>query len=100
MLQLYVDIEHTSRSNAFYEKYNLRYSMGELLRAPIHTCSGPRHRDIAFSSCLNRFAGENIDKGVLLGRHAAHGTSTWHLAIVPDISSNPAALTGRQVSSK
>ena len=33
VLQLYVDIEHTSRSNAFYEKYNLRYSMGELLRA-------------------------------------------------------------------
>ena len=31
MLRLYADIEHTSRNNAFYEKYNLRYSMGELL---------------------------------------------------------------------
>ena len=32
IFQLYADIEHTSRNNAFYEKYNLRYSMGELLR--------------------------------------------------------------------
>jgi hypothetical protein len=39
VLQLYVDIEHTSRSNAFYEKYNLRYSMGELLGAPAHPCA-------------------------------------------------------------
>ncbi len=31
VLRLYADIEHTSRNNAFYEKYNLRYSMGELL---------------------------------------------------------------------
>ncbi len=32
IFQLYADIEHTSRNNAFYEKYNLRYSMGDLLR--------------------------------------------------------------------
>lgn len=39
VLQLYVDIEHTSRNNAFYEKYNLRYSMGELLRKLPYPCS-------------------------------------------------------------
>lgn len=39
VLQLYVDIEHTSRNNAFYEKYNLRYSMGELLRKSPYPCS-------------------------------------------------------------
>ena len=32
IFQLYADIEHTSRNNSFYEKYNLRYSMGDLLR--------------------------------------------------------------------
>ncbi|CAK0786013.1 hypothetical protein CVIRNUC_009226 [Coccomyxa viridis] len=41
IFQLYADIEHTSRNNAFYEKYNLRYSMGELLQ---HLWDIPAHR--------------------------------------------------------
>lgn len=44
VLQLYADIEHTSRNNAFYEKYNLRYSMGELL------CEAAAH-----ASCLTSY---------------------------------------------
>ncbi|CAL8466128.1 g5664 [Coccomyxa elongata] len=42
VLRLYADIEHTSRNNAFYEKYNLRYSMGELL---LHLWNIPAHRE-------------------------------------------------------
>lgn len=30
LIQLYVDIEHTDRHNAFYEKFNIRYEIGEL----------------------------------------------------------------------
>lgn len=50
VLQLYVDIEHTSRSNAFYEKYNLRYSMGDLLR----TLPSPHipHSTLTFPFCF------------------------------------------------
>ena len=43
IFQLYADIEHTSRNNAFYEKYNLRYSMGELLREFHIRFSVPSH---------------------------------------------------------
>ena len=39
IFQLYADIEHTSRNNAFYEKYNLRYSMGDLLRERLLLCT-------------------------------------------------------------
>ena len=35
LFQLYVDIERTSRNNAFYEKFNARYRIGEVLGAPL-----------------------------------------------------------------
>ena len=35
LLSLFVDIEHTDRSNAFYEKFNTRYRTGEILG--VHT---------------------------------------------------------------
>jgi hypothetical protein len=53
VLQLYVDIEHTSRNNAFYEKYNLRYSMGDLL-SELHALRcilGITCEDVRSSAC-------------------------------------------------
>ena len=32
LLQLFHDVEHTDRSNTFYEKFNTRYKAGEILR--------------------------------------------------------------------
>lgn len=44
LLSLFVDIEHTDRSNAFYEKFSTRHKIGEILgqpRSPHAACSSP-----------------------------------------------------------
>ena len=38
LLQLYVDIEHTGRNAAFYEKFNTRYVVGGMLSAALFDC--------------------------------------------------------------
>ncbi len=39
LLSLFVDIETTDRSNAFYEKFNTRYKAGQILGACLY-CAG------------------------------------------------------------
>ena len=45
LLSLFVDIETTDRSNAFYEKFNTRYKAGQILGMclPPQTCSCKVH---------------------------------------------------------
>jgi Ubiquitin elongating factor core len=44
LLQLFHDVEHTDRSNTFYEKFNTRYKAGEILREFAHTWQGLVYR--------------------------------------------------------
>ncbi len=56
LLSLFVDIERTDRSNAFYEKFNTRYKAGQILGAPychLHFC---RSKQVSTGSCTPRMS--------------------------------------------
>ena len=36
LVQLYVDMEHTGRNAAFYEKFSTRHMIGQILRTPAY----------------------------------------------------------------
>uniref|UniRef100_A0A061QXI9 RING-type E3 ubiquitin transferase n=1 Tax=Tetraselmis sp. GSL018 TaxID=582737 RepID=A0A061QXI9_9CHLO len=42
LLRLYVDVEHTGRNTEFYEKFNIRHNIGEILE---YTWNVPKHRE-------------------------------------------------------
>lgn len=41
LIQLYVDMEHTGRNTAFYEKFSTRHAIGTILSAHSHTLQHP-----------------------------------------------------------
>ena len=42
LIQLYVDMEHTGRNAAFYEKFSTRHMIGQILREPPSFLHAPR----------------------------------------------------------
>ncbi len=38
LIQLYVDMEHTGRNTAFYEKFSTRHAIGQILSGPSFCC--------------------------------------------------------------
>ena len=56
LLSLFVDIERTDRSNAFYEKFNTRYKAGQILGAPCTRLQVCRSQSVTIGPCTPRMS--------------------------------------------
>ncbi len=72
LLQLFLDIERTDRSNTFYEKFTTRYKAGEILCEILARC---------LQVTLCQFGVRSL--GVLLGLLTGTGCSPGYLWTIP-----------------